>query len=83
MIQFFLGTYDMDMNYIDDFAWIVKKNLFSINGFWFDCMTSIPWSCFDLVEFMVCHTIRPPVNRLCLTKECLVFSNALTKNPIL
>ncbi len=52
-IQFFLGTYDMDMNYIDDFAWIVKKNLFSFNGFWFDCLTSIPWSCFDLVEYLV------------------------------
>jgi hypothetical protein len=46
----------MDMNYIDDFAWIVKKNLFSLTGFWFDCVTSIPWSCFDLYEYLV----RPP-----------------------
>jgi hypothetical protein len=52
-IQFFLGTYDTDMNYIDDFAKIVKKNLSSLTGFWFDCVTSIPWSCFDLIQYMV------------------------------
>jgi hypothetical protein len=53
IIQFFLGTFDTDMNYIDDVAKIFKKNLSSLTGFWFDFVTSIPWSCFDLIQYMV------------------------------
>jgi hypothetical protein len=61
----------MDMNYIDDFAWVVKKNLFSLTGFWFDCVTSIPWSCFDMAEYLVFlpappHPTPAPYGRLSL-----------------
>jgi hypothetical protein len=69
----------MDMNYIDDFAWIVKKNLFSLTGFWFDCVTSIPWSCFDLYEYLV----RPPTveDKLCTSCENCVLQHCSGDGP--
>jgi hypothetical protein len=51
--QFFLGYYEEDMTYQDDFLASLKRNLSSISGFWFDCITSIPWSYMDLHFYLV------------------------------
>ncbi len=51
--QFFLGYYEEDMTYQDDFVVSLKRNLSSISGFWFDCVTSIPWSYMDLHFYLV------------------------------
>jgi hypothetical protein len=51
--QFFLGYFEEDMTYQDDFLVSLRKNLSSISGFWFDCVTSIPWSYIDLNFYLV------------------------------
>jgi hypothetical protein len=56
--QFFLGYYTHDMTYQDDFVTSVKRNLLSVTGFWFDCVTSIPWSYMDMHFYLV----LPPPN---------------------
>ena len=40
---------------MDDLPWIFKSNLMSPFGFWFDCVTSIPWSCLDFHTHQVYH----------------------------
>lgn len=37
-----------DMSYCDDLRKIALYNLFWLSGFWFDCVTSIPFSFIDL-----------------------------------
>ncbi len=57
-----MGAYDNDLNYVDDWQWVAKQNLLSPTGFWFDAVTSIPWSFLDLHSSSVCsvscHKIR-------------------------
>jgi len=52
--QFFLGYYEEDMTYQDDLIVLLKRNLSSLTGFWFDCVTSIPWSYIDLHFYLEC-----------------------------
>ena len=54
LLQFFVGYYSVEMAYYDDFYLLVRKNLLSLSGFWFDCFTSIPFSYMDLTIYMVC-----------------------------
>ncbi len=51
-----MGAYDNDLNYVDDWKWVAKQNLLSPTGFWFDAVTSIPWSFLDLHSSSVCST---------------------------
>ena len=51
--QFFIGSYNTDMSYEDDFSCIARRNLLSVSGFWFDCVTSIPWAYLDLSLYLV------------------------------
>ncbi len=60
--QFFIGSFNTDMSYVDDFYCIVKRNLQSVSGFWFDLVTSIPWAYVDLGFFLV---ICPARRRVC------------------
>ena len=53
MVQFFLGWYDDKSNYHDDIIKLFFKNILSPKGFWFDCITSIPWSYLDLKYYLV------------------------------
>ena len=55
-MRFFVGTYNVDMTYDDDMASVARKNLASLSGFWFDCLTSIPLAYIDLRLF----PLRPP-----------------------
>ena len=51
--QFFLGYYNHDMTYQDDLLVSVRRNLSSVTGFWFDAVTSIPWSYMDMHFYLV------------------------------
>ena len=53
LVQFFVGKYHKDLEYIDNIFWILKTNLTTPSGFWFDCITSIPWSCIDFNTHLV------------------------------
>ena len=55
LLQFLVGTYDQDLNYVDDWKFVLKLNLSSISGFWLDCLTSIPWSWMDMHAYLVCR----------------------------
>ena len=44
---------DEHEGYIDSFSIIARRNIASLTGFWFDCVTSIPWSCIDLHLYLV------------------------------
>ncbi len=52
-VQFFLGRYAVNLTYEDDLGASLRRNLTSISGFWFDCVTSIPWSYMDLHQYLV------------------------------
>lgn len=74
VIQFFTGTYDKDLNYIDDWKWILQSKLVSLTGFWLDCVTSIPWAWIDMQAYLVrdpliacCPYSRRPPQRLTVT----------------
>jgi hypothetical protein len=47
------GTVEANQEYEDDFRTVVLANLTSLSGFWFDCVTSIPWSWLDLHIYLV------------------------------
>ena len=53
-VQFFVGVWDEGGGYTDDVRVIALRNAASLTGFWFDCMTSIPWSYIDLKFYLVC-----------------------------
>ena len=48
ILQFFTGIHNEDLSYCDDMRKIALYNLSSLTGFWFDCVTSIPFSYMDL-----------------------------------
>jgi hypothetical protein len=56
-IQFFVGVFDERLGYIDDPKEIAMRNLTSFTSFWFDCVTSIPWSYIDMHQYLV-HAIH-------------------------
>ena len=49
----FVGFYDEDMNYVDRLSRVLLRYTTSVMGFWFDSITSIPWSCLDLQSYLV------------------------------
>ena len=52
LVQLITGYLDGTNTYIDDFAKIVFFRL-SSPWFWFDCITSLPWSFLDLLAYQV------------------------------
>ena len=42
---------------------VLRRNVTSVSGFWFDCITSIPWSYLDYAAYLV-RTPHPPLSRL-------------------
>ena len=52
-LQFVTGSMDLSETYCDDFKVISAKYLSSLSGFWFDTLTSIPWSFNDLYAYQV------------------------------
>jgi hypothetical protein len=53
VLQFFTGSMDLSETYCDDFKVIAAKYVSSLGGFWFDVVTSIPWSFNDLYAYQV------------------------------
>ena len=53
VFPFLTGTLDASHTYCDDFQAIAKKYLTSLSGFWFDFLTSLPWSFNDLYSYQV------------------------------
>ena len=51
-IQFFMGSFDC-MSLIGDLRMALERNLVSA-GFWFDVVTSVPWSYLDYEAYQVC-----------------------------
>ena len=52
-LQFVTGSMDLSETYCDDFKVISAKYLSSFSGFWFDTLTSVPWSFNDLYAYQV------------------------------
>ena len=52
-LQFFVGVFTEDLEYVDDWRIVFVKTFTSISGFWFDSFTSIPWSFLDLQLYLV------------------------------
>ena len=51
--QFFVGTFDETGTYVDEFQAVARNYAFSYSGFWFDALTSVPWSYLDLYSYQV------------------------------
>ena len=59
--QFFVGAFDETGTYVDDINTIAKKYVFAYNGFWFDVITSGPWSFLDLYSYQVSAVPKPSI----------------------
>ena len=53
VLQFCIGSMDISEKYCDDFRVISAQYISSFSGFWFDVVTSIPWSFNDLYAYQV------------------------------
>ena len=53
LLQFFTGSLDASDRYCDDIRVIAFKYSTSLTGFWFDFVTSLPWSFNDLYSYLV------------------------------
>ncbi len=52
-MQFFIGFYTHELKYFDDLRVVARRNLSSPYRFWFDSVTSIPFSYIDLTIYRV------------------------------
>ncbi len=50
VVQFLMGCF-VDPDYVDSYSRIALRNLTSLRGFWFDCVTSMPWSYMDFLAY--------------------------------
>jgi hypothetical protein len=50
VVQFLMGCF-VDPDYVDSYRLIALRNLTSLSGFWFDCVTSMPWSYMDYYAY--------------------------------
>ena len=50
-LSFFVGTYEKDMSYNDDIKRVAMTNFGTPTAFWFDSVTSIPWSFLDYLVY--------------------------------
>jgi hypothetical protein len=64
VVPFFMGTLDVSDTYCDDYRKIAIKYLTSPSGFWFDFLTSLPWSFNDLYTIQVSQSLHITSQRL-------------------
>ena len=78
VLQFFTGSLDVSEIYCDSLPIIAAKYFSSVGGFWFDFLTSLPWSFNDLYAYQVtmclsqvlnCITLVPNISLL-FVKHC-------------
>ncbi len=79
--RFFVGSFNVDMTYDDDLVSVAKKNVCSASGFWFDCITSIPWSYMDLVFYVVIPPFVPITHSPTVTDRDTVSHSVEDRNP--
>jgi len=53
-LPFLVGYYTSEHEYIDEWRVVAAHVSMSFSSFWFDCVTSIPWSWIDLQVFLTC-----------------------------
>jgi hypothetical protein len=53
VIHLFTGIINGVENYVDDPMEVLHRKLTSLSGFWFDFVTSLPWSYLDLHAYWV------------------------------
>jgi hypothetical protein len=58
-LQFFVGVYTKDLQYVDSLRAIAAKHLRAPGKITFDMATSIPWSCIDFNEYVQSCIINP------------------------
>ena len=58
--QFLVGEFDETGTYVDDFGAVARNYVLSYSGFWFDSITSIPWSYLDLYAYQASISIHIP-----------------------
>ncbi len=52
ILQFLTGCFvEHNTEYVDSYSRIALRNLTSLKGFWFDCVTSMPWSFMDYYAY--------------------------------
>ena len=54
VIHLFTGIINGVENYVDDPMEVLHRKLTSLSGFWFDFVTSLPWSYLDYNALLVC-----------------------------
>ncbi len=69
LLQFLRGYYRADTLYEDRLEAVFLNNVSSVTGFWFDCVTSIPWTYLDLDAYLVG---RPDARARGLLSHCPV-----------
>jgi len=52
--QFFIGTFDDSTSFLGDLLLAARRNFTSVGGFWFDLVTSMPWSYLDYNSYLEC-----------------------------
>ena len=62
-VQFFMGSLDASDRYCDDLRIIAIKYCTSFTGFWFDFVTSLPWSFNDLYSYQVNFVLEDPYQK--------------------
>ena len=55
-----MGEFDETGTYVDDFGAVARNYVLSYSGFWFDSITSIPWSYLDLYAYQASISIHIP-----------------------
>jgi len=53
-MQFVIGSFDDSQTLLSDLKLAAKRNFTSLGGFWFDCITSVPWSYLDYQAYLAC-----------------------------
>lgn len=51
--QFFIGYYDKNGAYVDEMGLVARKYCKSFTAFWFDIITSLPWTYLDYIALLV------------------------------
>ena len=53
-----MAFYDQNGKFVDDLRTVSLRYVSSVNSFWFDLVTSLPWSYLDLYAYQVTLPIR-------------------------
>ncbi len=69
LTQFFMGKLDDSDRYCDEHRLVAFRYCTSFGGFWFDFITSLPWSFNDLYSYKVIVFVVSPYFRVFLQRR--------------